>query len=134
MGPISRYDPAHENCYSRACCRGMCPAAPTARDVAVAMRSGDFAFAELKSRPMDQEPHRPIAIGAAIEVHAQVLADQGQRGEAVNYLRAEPPDIPAIANLKTEWPACFVRAAQQRTSELVDYSGIVRLYHPGKIS
>lgn len=44
---------------------------------------------ELKHRPLDKEPLLPLALGAAIEVHAQALSAQGQRGEAVTYLRAE---------------------------------------------
>lgn len=43
-------------------------------------------LAELKTRPMDQEPRLPIAIGAAIEVHSQTLAATGKRSEAVSYL------------------------------------------------
>jgi thiol-disulfide isomerase/thioredoxin len=44
---------------------------------------------ELKKRPLDQEDHLPIALGATIEVQAQVMAARGERGEAVEYLRKE---------------------------------------------
>ncbi len=44
---------------------------------------------ELKRRPLDREPHLPLALGAAIEVHAQALAAQAQRSEAVSYLQGE---------------------------------------------
>ena len=44
---------------------------------------------ELKKRPLDRESDLPLALGAAIEVQAQVLAARGQRGEAVAYLRAQ---------------------------------------------
>lgn len=37
----------------------------------------------LKGRRLDAERHLPIALGAAIEVQAQVLAAQGSRGDAV---------------------------------------------------
>ncbi|MCU1262964.1 MAG: Redoxin domain protein, partial [Bryobacterales bacterium] len=43
----------------------------------------------LKHRALDQEPHLPLALGAAIEVHAQALGAQGQRSEAIAYLQAE---------------------------------------------
>jgi thiol-disulfide isomerase/thioredoxin len=42
--------------------------------------------AQLKKRPLDREPDLPLALGAAIEVQALVLAVQGQRTEAVAYL------------------------------------------------
>jgi thiol-disulfide isomerase/thioredoxin len=48
-----------------------------------------MAQAALKSRPIDQEPHLPIALGAAIEVQAQVSAHQGARTEAVAMLQKE---------------------------------------------
>lgn len=48
-----------------------------------------LATAELKKRPMDQEPRLPIAIGAAIEVLGQVGAARGQRTEAVSFLKGE---------------------------------------------
>jgi thiol-disulfide isomerase/thioredoxin len=49
----------------------------------------EVATAELKSRPMDQEPRLPIAIGAAIEVLGQVGAARGERTEAVSFLKGE---------------------------------------------
>jgi thiol-disulfide isomerase/thioredoxin len=44
---------------------------------------------ELKTRPLDQEPDLPLALGASIEVQAQVLATKSQRTEAVSMLEAE---------------------------------------------
>ena len=41
----------------------------------------------LLKRPLDAEPHLPIALGAAIEVQAQLLAARGQQSEAVALLR-----------------------------------------------
>ena len=46
-----------------------------------------LAVTQLKKRPLDREPHLPIALGAAIEVEANVLATRGQRTEAVTYLQ-----------------------------------------------
>jgi cytochrome c biogenesis protein CcmG/thiol:disulfide interchange protein DsbE len=43
----------------------------------------------LATRPLDSDPWLPTAVGAAIEVHAQVLAAQGERAEAVAYLRQQ---------------------------------------------
>jgi len=42
----------------------------------------------LKKRPLDAEPHLPIALGAALEVQAQVLAARGQRTQAVALLQS----------------------------------------------
>jgi thiol-disulfide isomerase/thioredoxin len=41
----------------------------------------------LQKRKLDAEPLLPIALGASIEVHAQALAAQGARSEAVAFLR-----------------------------------------------
>jgi thiol-disulfide isomerase/thioredoxin len=38
---------------------------------------------------LDDDPWLPTASGAAIEVHAQVLAARGERTEAIDYLRAQ---------------------------------------------
>jgi thiol-disulfide isomerase/thioredoxin len=43
----------------------------------------------LKKRPVDAEPRLPTALGAAIEVKAQAMAAEGERHEAVAYLRSE---------------------------------------------
>ena len=45
--------------------------------------------AALKSRKLDAEAHLPIALGAAIEVHAQALTQLNRRDEAVLFLRDE---------------------------------------------
>jgi thiol-disulfide isomerase/thioredoxin len=41
----------------------------------------------LAKRPLDAEPHLPIALGAALEVQAQVLAARGETPQAVALLR-----------------------------------------------
>jgi cytochrome c biogenesis protein CcmG/thiol:disulfide interchange protein DsbE len=48
-----------------------------------------LALEALKTRPMDAEPRLPIAIGAAIEVQAHVMAAKGDRSEAVYFLQRE---------------------------------------------
>jgi thiol-disulfide isomerase/thioredoxin len=48
-----------------------------------------LALEELNRRPLDAEGELPIALGAAIEVEAQVLSQRGERGAAVAYLKTE---------------------------------------------
>jgi len=48
-----------------------------------------LALEELKKRPLDAEDDLPIALGAAIEVEAQVMKARGERTAAVVFLRAE---------------------------------------------
>jgi thiol-disulfide isomerase/thioredoxin len=40
-------------------------------------------------KPVDTDRHLATAVGAAIEVRAQVMAQRGERAEAVQYLRGE---------------------------------------------
>ncbi|HEV8041826.1 MAG TPA: TlpA disulfide reductase family protein [Bryobacteraceae bacterium] len=56
---------------------------------AYAKETHRLALEELKKRPLDAEAYLPIALGAAIEVEAQVLNARGERSAAVTYLRAE---------------------------------------------
>ena len=46
-----------------------------------------LARQQLQHRALDAEPHLPLALGAAIEVQAQVLAARGQQPQAVALLR-----------------------------------------------
>ena len=48
-----------------------------------------IADGALRTRPLDSDPWLPTAVGAAIEVHAQVLAARGERADAVAYLRQQ---------------------------------------------
>lgn len=59
------------------------PAEKFAQDIYAA------AVAQLKSRPMDREPHLPIALGAAIEIQSELFIAQGRRSEAVSYLQEQ---------------------------------------------
>lgn len=54
-----------------------------------ALDTYDMCVDALQARKMDDEPRLPIAIGAAIEVRAQVQAARGNRSEAVYFLRRE---------------------------------------------
>jgi thiol-disulfide isomerase/thioredoxin len=55
---------------------------------AYAKQTQTLAQELLKKRPLDAEPHLPIALGAALEVQSQVLAARGQRTQAVALLRS----------------------------------------------
>ena len=54
---------------------------------AYAKQTEASARALLQKRSLDAEPHLPLALGAAIEVQAQVLAARGHNAEAVALLR-----------------------------------------------
>ena len=73
----------------------------------------DEGTAELKQRPLDKEPLLPLALGAAIEVEAQAMSAQGQRAEAVNYLKTE---------LK-KYYATSIRARIQKNINLLSLEG-----------
>jgi thiol-disulfide isomerase/thioredoxin len=64
-----------------------------------ALEAYDLCLDALKTRKMDDEPRLPIAIGAAIEVRAQVLAARGNRSEAVALLRNEAETYKATSIL-----------------------------------
>ena len=67
----------------------------------------------MKKRPLDQENHLPIALGAAIEVEANVLAARGQRAEAITYLEDQ---------LKTYY-ATSIRTRIQKNIHLLSLEG-----------
>jgi thiol-disulfide isomerase/thioredoxin len=69
--------------------RGALAAKDYGKAEAYAQRTYDLCVAELKKRPLDQERHLPVALGAAIEVRANVLAAQGERVAAVAFLREQ---------------------------------------------
>jgi thiol-disulfide isomerase/thioredoxin len=54
---------------------------------AYAKQTTDLAQEQLKKRPLDAEPHLPIALGAAIEVESQTLAARRQRDQAIAVLK-----------------------------------------------
>jgi len=67
----------------------------------------------LKTRQLDAEPHLPIALGAAIEVQSQVLAEQGKRTEAAAVLQAA---------LRT-YGNTSIRARLQKNLNLISFEG-----------
>jgi thiol-disulfide isomerase/thioredoxin len=56
---------------------------------ATAKETERLALQALAARPLDAEPHLPLALGAAIEVEAQVLAANGDRAGALALLRRD---------------------------------------------
>jgi len=56
---------------------------------ATAKETERLAVQSLATRPLDAEPHLPLALGAAIEVQAQVLAANGDRAGALALLRKD---------------------------------------------
>jgi len=56
---------------------------------AYAQETERLSVAELKKRPLDAEAYLPIALGAAIEVEAQVMNARGDRSGAVAFLHKE---------------------------------------------
>jgi thiol-disulfide isomerase/thioredoxin len=59
------------------------------RAAAYAEKTQQQALPLLKKRPLDADKNLPIALGAAIEVRAQVLAAKGDRAAALEYLNGE---------------------------------------------
>ena len=55
---------------------------------AYAKQTKGLVLEQLKQRSLDADPHLPIALGAALEVQSQVLAERGQRTQAVALLQA----------------------------------------------
>jgi thiol-disulfide isomerase/thioredoxin len=54
-----------------------------------AKETEQLAVQALATRPLDAEPHLPLALGAAIEVEAQVLTANGDRAGALALLRKD---------------------------------------------
>src|SRR5579864_7428399 len=55
---------------------------------AYAKQTKALVLEQLKQRSLDADTHLPIALGAALEVQSQVLAERGQRTEAIALLQA----------------------------------------------
>jgi len=67
----------------------------------------------LLKRPLDAEPHLPIALGAAIEVQAQLLAARGQQSEAAALLRRS----------LTTYRNTSIRPRLQKNLNLLNFAG-----------
>jgi thiol-disulfide isomerase/thioredoxin len=93
--------------------RGALTAKDLDRALAYAGKTRKLALEQLESRKLDDERHLPIALGASIEVQAQVMAAGGERAEAVAFLRRE---------LET-WRTTSIRARIQKNLNLLTLEG-----------
>jgi thiol-disulfide isomerase/thioredoxin len=80
---------------------------------AYAKQTKALVLEQLKVRPLDAEPHLPIALGAALEVQSQVLAARGQRIQAVALLQTA---------LQT-YASTSIRARLQKNLNLLSLQG-----------
>jgi thiol-disulfide isomerase/thioredoxin len=53
-----------------------------------AKQTKTLALEQLKKRPLDAEPHLPLALGAAFEVQSQVLVARGAKPQAIALLES----------------------------------------------
>jgi thiol-disulfide isomerase/thioredoxin len=83
------------------------------RAAAYAKQTSALALEQIKKRPLDSEPHLPIALGAAIEVESQTLAARGQRAQAVALLQTA---------LRT-YGSTSIRARLQKNLNLLSFEG-----------
>jgi len=67
----------------------------------------------LRTRKLDNEPILPLALGAAIEVHAQAMAKRGQRADGVAYLRVQ----------SIRWKGTSIQARIQKNLNLLNLEG-----------
>jgi len=80
---------------------------------AYAKQTNALAGDLLKKRSLDAEPHLPLALGAAIEVQSQTLAERGKRTEAVAVLQSA---------LRT-YGNTSIRARLQKNLNLLSFEG-----------
>ena len=63
------------------------------RNTAVAQQFAQMVYSSaldlIKKWPLDSDPYLPLALGAAIEVQSNALAESGRRSEAVTYLQQQ---------------------------------------------
>ncbi|MGE5571323.1 MAG: TlpA family protein disulfide reductase [Rhodospirillales bacterium] len=80
---------------------------------AYAAETRQLALEQLKGRKLDDDKHLPIALGASIEVQANVLAARGERSAAVAFLQRE---------LET-WRSTSIRTRIQKNLNLLTLEG-----------
>ena len=78
-----------------------------------AVETRNLALEQLKTRKLDDEKHLPIALGASIEVQAQVMAARAMRDQAVAFLQRE---------LK-RWGGTSIRDRIQKNIHLLSLEG-----------
>ncbi len=80
---------------------------------AYAKQTRALALDQLKQRPLDAEPHLPLALGAAIEVQSQTLAARGQRTQAIAVLQTA----------LRAYGSTSIRARLQKNLNLLSFEG-----------
>jgi thiol-disulfide isomerase/thioredoxin len=80
---------------------------------AYAKQTKALALEQLKKRPLDAEPHLPLALGAALEVQSETLAARGQRTQALALLQT------ALVTYRTT----SIRARLQKNLNLLSLQG-----------
>jgi thiol-disulfide isomerase/thioredoxin len=80
---------------------------------AYAKQTKALALEQLKKRPLDAEPHLPMALGAALEVQSETLAARGQRTQALALLQT------ALVTYRTT----SIRARLQKNLNLLSLQG-----------
>jgi thiol-disulfide isomerase/thioredoxin len=95
----------------------MARAALSARDydhaAGYAKQTSTLVLEQLKQRPLDAEPHLPLALGAALEVQSQTLAARGQHTQAITVLQTA---------LRT-YGSTTIRARLQKNLNLLSFEG-----------
>jgi len=80
---------------------------------AYAEQTKTLALGQLKAALARREPHLPIALGAALEVQAEVLTARGQRSQAVALLQ----------NALTHYGSSSIRARLQKNLNVLSLAG-----------
>ncbi|HLV88608.1 MAG TPA: TlpA family protein disulfide reductase [Candidatus Sulfotelmatobacter sp.] len=78
-----------------------------------ARRTKELIVQQLKTRPLDADPHMPLALGAALEVQSQVLVARGQRAKATALLQTA----------LQEYGKTSIRARLQKNLNLLSLQG-----------
>ena len=78
-----------------------------------AIETRRLVLTQLYRRELDADSSLPIALGASIEVHAEVLNAQGQKSEAVAFLREE----------LDRWRKTSIRTRIQKNLNLINLEG-----------
>ncbi len=93
--------------------RGALAAGELERAAGNAAKTRELALEMLRGRPLDQDRRLATALSAAIEVHAQTLDRQGEREEAIAFLRQE----------LARWRGSPIHPRIQKNLHLLDLEG-----------
>jgi len=89
-----------------------------------------LATQALARRRLDDEPHLPIALGAAIEVRAQASAARGARSEAVLVLRRELDRYKSTSIAKRIQKNLLLLSLEGQTAPALDVSEFIGVKPP----